>query len=140
MTRRPMVVSGPRELGVPAAPSGSRPSDRAANGVSPVPASIPNAAHTPGPWQAFKSSSRGGGYVIDTALGVESTNEYVIADRVIGAQADGNARLIAAAPELYEALDALLSLDSPNRQYVYGHPAAQQALAALAKARGEVSQ
>jgi hypothetical protein len=43
MTRRPMVVSGPQELGVPAAPSDSRPSDRAADGVSPVPASIPNA-------------------------------------------------------------------------------------------------
>jgi hypothetical protein len=45
MTRRPMVVSGggPRELGVPASPSGSRPSDRAADGVSPGPASIPNA-------------------------------------------------------------------------------------------------
>jgi hypothetical protein len=46
MTRRPMVVSGGEAAKGGRSPvpgSGSRPSDRAADGVSPVPASIPNA-------------------------------------------------------------------------------------------------
>jgi hypothetical protein len=38
------MTDRPLDTGVPPSGSGSRPSDRAADGVSPVPASIPNAA------------------------------------------------------------------------------------------------
>lgn len=51
---------------------------------------------------------------------------------------EANGPLFAAAPELLEALEALLNQDCPNRQYVSGHPAAEQARAAIARATGAV--
>jgi hypothetical protein len=50
---------------------------------------------------------------------------------------EANARLIAAAPDLLAALQALLNDECQNRQYVNGHPAAQAARAALALATKE---
>jgi hypothetical protein len=67
--------------------------------------SIPIAGHTPGPWQAYASVQKERGYLIDTALLTDSTNGYVIADNVCGHQAAANAALIAAAPDLLEALE-----------------------------------
>lgn len=104
--------------------------------------------HTKGPWQAFPME-RGGlkGFVIDTALGNDADNAYVIADHIFGEQAEANARLIAAAPDLLSALEAAAeTLEAISAQWVLGEPldemlhaAHDDAVVALAKARGEQS-
>lgn len=51
---------------------------------------------------------------------------------------DANARLVAAAPELLEACEAILKATDPNTVHAVGAGAARDlALAAIAKARGE---
>ena len=81
---------------------------------------------TPGPW--LFSSYKSGNSVI-----VTDGKEFDVAT-VNYPNRDANAHLIAAAPELYEALEELLI---QTRQY--GHePEIAMAEAALAKARGEV--
>lgn|SRR4051812_43419633 len=92
-------------------------------------------AFTKGPWQAFRDSDVGR-WLIDTAPGVESTNQYVIADDIIGPDAEANARLIAAAPELYTAVVELLMTDDGDLPDSHAK-AVGYAKAALAKARGE---
>ena len=84
---------------------------------------------TPGPWEVFNEGL--GSYKVskcDAWLGSSTlrTNEENIA----------NANLIAAAPELYAALERVLnqSWDGPIDAE---HYARKQAAAALAKARGE---
>jgi hypothetical protein len=122
MTRRPMVVSGGEGLGVPASPSGSRPSDRAADGVSPVPASIPNAV-----WRVEDRSAN----MFNIVEGKDYFDKTIIAFTANGVGME-YANLIAAAPELYEALDAILSarIALTGRLRKAGN-------AALAQARGE---
>jgi hypothetical protein len=71
------------------------------------------ARFTPGPWQWFPSVSKERRAVIDTAIGVDSTNGTIIAEVERGKQFDANARLIAAAPELYDA--CVDTLDALNR-------------------------
>lgn len=63
------------------------------------------AGTTPGPWEAYRDELSG--YFVDTALGTESTNGHVIADDILGEQAEANARLIAAAPQLAREHTAL---------------------------------
>ncbi len=119
--------------------------DEAATASSPK-ASIP-CAFTPGPWAAFRrESGKVAGYYIDTALGVDSDNNYVIADNIVGRHAEANAHLIAAAPELYEdGDDAARGLDETADAienvfpiYAEGMRAMAQRLRAnRAKARGE---
>jgi hypothetical protein len=123
MTRRPMVVSGGEGLGVPASPSGSRPSDRAADGVSPVPASIPNAV-----WRVEDRSAN----MFNIVEGKDYFDKTIIAFTANGVGIE-YARLIAAAPELYAALDRIMCSGLRDG-------AVEAARAALAKARGEVSQ
>ena len=88
--------------------------------------------HTPGPWQSFPSVSRVRPFVIDTAIGTDSTNGTVIAEVPRGKQGQANANLIAAAPDLYEAL-MLVSRNSGK----LSHMDWQQVERALARARGE---
>lgn len=87
-----------------------------------------NTKHTPGPW------------VID---GFRDEHDLMTADRRMIAKINGlrpamlededNARLIAAAPELLEALEAVLKAVGP---YDSGLPV-EQIKAAIAKAKGE---
>ena len=85
-------------------------------------------SHTPGPWKVDRPYIRGAGRAIAT---LESGRDEV--------EDAANARLIAAAPELLEALEAAYLVLTPQKsrfeKYV---DAVTLARAALAKARGEV--
>ena len=98
---------------------------------------------TPGPWQRSLSKETGGSFIehIDSQY-VSHIVAFVHAshgmfDPPIPTKEDeANAHLIAAAPELYEALVALMDLESRDRVMPAG-PEWDSARAALAKARGE---
>ena len=91
--------------------------------------------HTPGPWT----------YEIGRGCKTISGRYHEIADTVgldneLGGQDEANARLIAAAPELLEALKAILDIDNPP----WGHPGhidfnegIEKAREAIAKAEGD---
>lgn len=95
------------------------------------------AKFTPGPWRAWQP--RGDESVPVRTDGLGITIAYVHQGAITNAQA--NAHLIAAAPELYEALEWL---ETYAMVQVDRHPDAQDnkgwrnIIAALAKARGEV--
>lgn len=104
--------------------------------------------HTPGPWEASAWSSVKGGELI--ALGWSITaNGHLLPlsacaafdDDILEPQA--NARLIAAAPELLEALLALVDEYEPNlKAFATDAPRKAKwmsALAALAKATGSAA-
>lgn len=95
---------------------------------------------TPGPWLISPTGPVMHGYSQPYAVACHPTLNLVcgcFGDIAGGEeQAHANAHLIAAAPSLYEALEALLSL---NEYMGRGedNPAFARARAALAKARGE---
>lgn len=86
-----------------------------------------NTEHTPGPWKWEGSTARPDKYVY-LQNGVHS---------LVGASLDGftdnpyNARLIAAAPELLEALEKIVKFDTPLPCGLLG-----QAQEAIKKAKG----
>ena len=89
--------------------------------------------HTPGPWTYEQISNNA--YVID------ENGSAVMLYRNPDDEMKANARLIAAAPELLEALEGMLAIDQENHQR--GHDdddvckEVQTARAAIAKAKGE---
>jgi hypothetical protein len=93
--------------------------------------------HTPGPWvvnKQHKTISYKGCFDVATA-----DNEYLIAQTIggLGEQEEANARLIAAAPDLLEALKQLASVaigTEHGKQFEYQ---IDLAIAAIAKATGE---
>lgn len=110
-----------------------------------------SAAHTPGPWEVFIDDS--GGPTSGWPLSIDAMNDpdktvvrtggqwpYEWDAATSQREACANARLIAAAPELLEALDRLVnitailppSMDEPGS-------AIAQARAAIAKATGAAS-
>jgi len=103
-----------------------------------------NTKFTPGPWEA--DIDRGvlvhpqpGRYSDDFAY--HDVAEIAEVHSWVGAEeADANVFLITAAPELYEALEALKRGDNCWCQMAIGNHsnACKQAQAALAKARGEL--
>jgi hypothetical protein len=88
-------------------------------------------AFTPGPWEARTFAIYGGANMRDR---IAHTGGGLPPPRV--RESDANARLIAAAPELYEALEATLEflgeIGAGPRKALR-----EQVQAALAKARGE---
>jgi hypothetical protein len=103
------------------------------------------ATHTPGPWEVSGDRDDSDGLcVVEKATGrliclVESTLGYAAAD-------EANARLIAAAPDLLEALDYLLQ-QTVDQDLEYGiglsegeEDAQAKALAAIAKATTLINQ
>jgi hypothetical protein len=121
-----------------ASPSGpgSRPPGGAAS-ASPAKPSIPS-AFTPGPWEARDTCSQQERWVVGADHPYSSEHRLTVAREI---ETEANARLIAAAPELYEALEAA------RREIVF-HLRGNEALikssaaiygidAILAKARGE---
>lgn len=91
--------------------------------------------HTPGPWRlvwrlVISDKSWQTKYQIDDSFGAC----VVACDDITDENAEANARLIAAAPELLEALEytlkCLMQTDVGEAHY-------QPAIAAIAKARGE---
>lgn len=101
--------------------------------------------HTPGPWEYVPSTEHHGPYV-SAPWGGDVCDCYVMSNPRTasvrnggtsypinhqGERADANARLIAAAPEMFEALTTLLKYE-PAEEKDWA-----KARAALAKARGE---
>lgn len=129
-----MAVSGAHPASQDRAATPAGPSPETVSGVAGIPL---REGFTPGPWQAFRDRHNES-YVIDTALGRASTNVTVIADDIRGEQRHANARLIAAAPELYEALDDLAdAVGNFNRRVPATNESLARALAVLAKVRGQ---
>jgi len=101
--------------------------------IEPEVVTLPQAPrHTPGPWHAGRARSG--------RLGVWATPlQYSVLDETApGIDAEANARLIAAAPELLAALTALAQHAGPFAQAgtLLAHAYAQ-ACAAIARATGE---
>lgn len=93
--------------------------------------------HTPGPWRLEEDSKSGHCCFEYSIVGNGPTHEVNIAE-VIGSYGGDpnlqNARLIAAAPELLDALkDALCALEVIDKQYVY---VIDKARLAITKATG----
>ena len=86
---------------------------------------------TPGPWEYH--SGVGPTFVIEAATAGQfaRVSRWTQGNR---AEAEANARLIAAAPDLYEALQAFIDAGDGHDDFTDEWPAAR---AALAKARGE---
>ena len=88
--------------------------------------------HTPGPWKyGAELSSRTGEWLISFDAGNRGRGIGIAETRPGSGQEEANARLIAAAPELLEALEELLAETRINGAF------ADKARAAIAKARGE---
>lgn len=92
------------------------------------------AQHTPGPWKVSRTGE-------ELQISAISTPGYfaVIRGACAGAheQGEANARLIAAAPELLEALEELVGWLAEARLEMGGHIGLDDARAAIAKARGQ---
>ncbi len=91
-----------------------------------------HAMHTPGPWQ-FKELSLGEGFEIS---GTEYSNNYALCSAVGKSWEEADAHLIAAAPELLEALQSIMSSKVESNPELW-HRAKLAACAAIAKATGE---
>jgi hypothetical protein len=101
---------------------------------------VPNAAFTPGPWTSFYKAKYdewhvampyGGGSQMLCPLasdGIEAPDP---------SQREANARLIAAAPDLYEALDELLNYSGGADHGLDDPYVVERANAALSKARAQ---
>lgn len=106
------------------------------------------AAFTPGPWHyGDEDESVVGVHYVDVHAGEYCTASYRCTASVEGPFVDGefgpldeetraNARLIAAAPELYEALEALVKEANGFELWQRPYGTLEPAMAALAKARG----
>ena len=97
-------------------------------------------SHTPGPWATHKTEGNGGNISdrLEIVVPEEGRKRTLIAS-IYGfktPEGQANARLIAAAPELYEALEAayLVLTSQKTREYA---DAVTLARAALAKARAD---
>lgn len=99
-----------------------------------------NAQHTPGPWKINKTGS-------ENFIGISADGHYSLADvwmiddGVTREQMEANARLIAASPELLEALKTMVDairkygcgFESGSGEFWLGE---EKARAAIAKATG----
>lgn len=90
--------------------------------------------HTPGPFAIFPERDRLWLWVMDE-LGTKRVARVVLYDGLED-EMEANARLIAAAPDLLEAL-AVLVTDCSQIWSEAEFPALKQARAAIARARGE---
>lgn len=95
-------------------------------------------SHTPGPWATHKTEGNGGNIPDRLEIvGPEEGRKRSLIASIYGfkmPEGQANAQLIAAAPELYEALEDLIGFlfhGKKDRQTIL------RATAALAKARGE---
>jgi hypothetical protein len=87
--------------------------------------------HTPGPWVINRNQTDCG----EDKISIEAADEYFIAQVDPGVSQEANASLIAAAPELLEACQLMLTaMKLANWE---GDFAALKGIAAIAKATGE---
>lgn len=108
--------------------------------------------HTPGPWHTFRQGTK---HFVSQSADEEFRFAHAVIfetnyhpDNIVAArnEAEANARLIAAAPDLLAMLVEIVGQENPNR---WGYDAAHKALdddwraqarAAIAKATGEVKE
>ena len=96
--------------------------------------------HTPGPWNRVKGDRN-----VYSASGTVCKTPAIIGGGSAAANWEANARLIAAAPDLLEALEGMLEIYGVREQHMSREPFASsteveccnQARAAIARARGE---
>jgi len=100
---------------------------------------LTKAGFTPGPWRIHNNGADTAGEVaVVYCTSAGYANICGARDREWSESAnDANAHLIAAAPDLYEALENLIAWIDPNENY--DEPQTNAAYAALAKARGEAT-
>ena len=95
--------------------------------------------HTPGPWRYAETSGRDGGQLTPESVTVFSLSDAELAPcRAYGdtlEQMWANARLIAAAPELYAALDYLVR--ARDKGWKIDETGWDHARAAIARATGK---
>lgn len=97
------------------------------------------AKHTPGPWWVTDSGVRdAGGYICHTNKAQRYEGQDERYERETAERA-ANARLIAAAPELLEALSQIRELAYSGRHEEHFNAIQDRAEAALAKAAGGAS-
>ena len=91
--------------------------------------------HTPGPWEAFTEDSFSGWWAIRQITDDGLNHEVGSSD---GGFDEADARLMAAAPDLLEALQAMVQwqMDSMSGKETNGYPGTQ-AMAAIRKALGD---
>lgn len=95
--------------------------------------------HTPGPWQHEYHDGRGEGYILGPdgqAVVIGGRSDWGV---MRGVLAPDDARLIAAAPDLLEALTSILSEWHVRGDGRVDSATADAALAAIAKATEKVS-
>jgi hypothetical protein len=100
----------------------------------------PKPAHTPGPWHTSKNFRYVRGSWVTTGDGPKDFNVCEIWTNGEGddEQANANARLISAAPDLLAMCEQLLSLYRLHRPQAFGTDATEEAArAAIAKAQGK---
>ena len=85
--------------------------------------------HTPGPWNRIKGDRN-----VYSASGTVCKTPAIIGGGSAAANWEANARLIAAAPDLLEALSEIIN---DGGKFVMTHETHRKARAAIAKARGE---
>jgi hypothetical protein len=95
-------------------------------------------SHTPGPWLTTESTEHWGRVNV-TIQAAFTANDIATAWQGNTETNRANARLIAAAPELLEALEQLYHLidNAHDGDRVFTFELAQKAKAAIAKARGQ---
>jgi hypothetical protein len=88
--------------------------------------------HTPGPWEAVKTKTRAG----ESAYYIEETSQRAVVATVpvCCGWESANAGLVAAAPELLAACEAIRDCFTPE---LSGSPAFADLIEAIAKAKGE---
>lgn len=89
-------------------------------------------AHTPGPWLVASGTTT----VYALNEGFNRFTACVQGVHILSSELEANARLIAAAPDLYEALKAIVELDDGDKPDLWHFEKEfEQARAAIAKAK-----
>ena len=89
-------------------------------------------SHTPGPWELREGDDEAFGPAIYSA-GAHDMDPLATVSRVSRRDAEADARLIAAAPDLLAALEDVVQMYQP----AFDPPFIERARAAIAKAKGE---
>lgn len=92
--------------------------------------------HTPGPWHVVKTCDPSALWHL-AICGLRSTTDTRTTTIAMIRDSEANARLIAAAPELLEALEALVVQEDWHGEDVPPESPIGKARAAIAKARGQ---
>jgi len=96
-----------------------------------------SAQHTPGPWGATNAHTGPTFWRVEPFSADYLNDGWVIANEIHGPDGEANARLIAASPDLYEALASLIADLGPGGYLLPGGAIkTARARAALAKAEG----